>query len=677
MLIEEKIKIFSKDYAIDISKTINENTYFYATIVFDTQNFLELQKNLFNEFIVNIIQELEKEDFDLENFKDWFEKSLQAFNSKLNLFAQKLNLSDKIKIRWVIQILIDEIYINSMIWEVSTLIFRNDKLSYHVENDISEWDIDLFSEYLEWEVEDRDEIICLGILIQDFFSKQDIQQAIEIAKIEERPIVDILEEMVWAHMQLSKLGFISYLKVNIPFYGLDNNKKNIWNLINIKKIDFKKIKKTVEKNKVLIIFSLLVIFIFWGIYSFINKLIFTDNVWKDVEDEMVLNCNTADIYKQINDLKYIVDDWQLKTEKYNQIKQTISECKKLWYALADMDRLAKTLEWEYFKTFNIFFVQKLSDNKIFSSTEDILEKIWNVLQIVVNKYIYLFGNRGAIFDIINQKDYGKIFEFRLTENIWWCNLGFERWTFYCFSTGGNLYYISKNTLKKVVSDKGFPSFIVDIDKYSTNRLFVLTNQKDFLDKWSFVLRYDRTNDVVFAPYKEYQVNEDDWKKYKDKLLSGFSDFVVDNSWFLLFSKKDKNIYLMKRIKGYGNYSTTIWEIKRKWWPTKLQKFSNNVKIITTYGVGKDNYSKYIYLFDRDNKSIWVYQGPDKRTNPNFNVKNFVSLNYKFLLKLDDFDVKDVDVKIKWTPILYILEKTGDIYMIDLAEYFYYFENENR
>ena len=152
MYLEEKIKIFKKENVLVSHKKINDNIYFYANFVFDFPQFIELQKNLFNEFLVEIISYLEKENLDIEEFKQWFENKLQSFNTKLNLFVDKLNIDKKIKIRWSLQVVIDSIYINTMIWEVSTLVFRNNKLNYLVENDIFD-DFDIDESYVGPDIE--------------------------------------------------------------------------------------------------------------------------------------------------------------------------------------------------------------------------------------------------------------------------------------------------------------------------------------------------------------------------------------------------------------------------------------------------------------------------------------------------------------------------------------------
>jgi len=55
-----------------------------------------------------------------------------------------------------------------------------------------------------------------------------------------------------------------------------------------------------------------------------------------------------------------------------------------------MNKLEKSLEEEYFKTFNIFFIEKLQDNKIFSVTDNNFEKIGNLISVIVTRYINVF-----------------------------------------------------------------------------------------------------------------------------------------------------------------------------------------------------------------------------------------------------------------------------------------------
>jgi hypothetical protein len=162
MFVEERLKVLDQEAPrIYIHKKVKDNVFFSATIFFLSNKFVEFQKNLFNEFISEILEYLEIENLYVDDFKQFFEEKLQEFNTKLSAFAEKLKNIDKIKIKGTLQIIIDEVYLNSLIGDISTLIFRENKLIYSVENEEEVGKIDLFSEMIEGELEDEDKIITV------------------------------------------------------------------------------------------------------------------------------------------------------------------------------------------------------------------------------------------------------------------------------------------------------------------------------------------------------------------------------------------------------------------------------------------------------------------------------------------------------------------------------------
>ena len=75
--------------------------------------------------------------------------------------------------------------ISSMIGNVNIMIFRNQKMYYNLDNGAKiRGKIDLFSEFIEGDLESGDEIVYIGTKISDVLDPYDIKELEEVIKTE-------------------------------------------------------------------------------------------------------------------------------------------------------------------------------------------------------------------------------------------------------------------------------------------------------------------------------------------------------------------------------------------------------------------------------------------------------------------------------------------------------------
>jgi hypothetical protein len=73
---------------------------------------------MFQEFFAQLRDYASSEDFEYRRFKNFFEFTLQELNSKLSVFAQKVNNADFFDVRGIIECYYEHEYFASMIGEV-------------------------------------------------------------------------------------------------------------------------------------------------------------------------------------------------------------------------------------------------------------------------------------------------------------------------------------------------------------------------------------------------------------------------------------------------------------------------------------------------------------------------------------------------------------------------------
>ena len=81
---------YDADHGIHFEKSYAKERSFYFHIVFGTDQFLDYQKDLFQDFLGTVIDIIESEENDFIDVKSQFEKALQDLNTKLQAFSDKI-----------------------------------------------------------------------------------------------------------------------------------------------------------------------------------------------------------------------------------------------------------------------------------------------------------------------------------------------------------------------------------------------------------------------------------------------------------------------------------------------------------------------------------------------------------------------------------------------------------
>jgi len=647
---EEHELILEKKYANGIQ--------FDISIYYQSEKFLEYQKDLIEEFIADFGENLNEENYNIEEIKNNFEISLQWLNTKLKLFADKVRDVEYFEIKWFVQLIIDSTLITSMIWDVTLMIFRNQKLYYSLHNWVNHnAKIDLFSDFVEWDIELRDELIYVGTKVSDVLDDTDIKDMEIVLESQETPLLEFIEEVFSTRIDKANISFISQFVVESMRHShtlIKNSKKTKSG----RSISNRR-KKTLLTNKYHVTIILLWVVILFMLYHVLSQLLnkTNDNLIIMPTGEQV-DVTIEDIKEDIYEFKKMSIDNDSKSLKYHEIMDILNALESKWRWLEDVTSLRQVLQENYFDWFNIKYVTSLwsfdntatnTTSKIFSFNNSEKDRLGSLLNIERWKNLMIAGSKWALIGLVNDGMRWALVEYGDEEDLKSCisNI-FSNWL-YCLTNNGNIFNITdQNGIEPITtaSPGGFPSWV--------NWIWVWKNNI-YLFQWQLDLLWDKLFATRYASNQWSQSQFKEWSNYRvegtdtgSNLWSGFYSFTVDGNFLVRWSN---GLYEFWR----PDLSLPILQPRQiaiKWWDNISNTYSSDVKIIASPS------SKYVYLFDSLNQTFTVYESrPQKNTE--WWVHKY-SLFYLFRFKFDLTDNKIVDAIVPSetgnNPILYLLSE---------------------
>ena len=156
---QEEEKIFS------FQDTLLDNISLKVFVECGTDKFVQYQKDILEDFVAEFTNAIKTaEALDVNDIKSFFEESLQVLNTKLRQFAEKVRDVERFQLKGLIQLVIEEALMSSMIGDVTLMIMREQKVLYTLANSVDmRAKIDVFSDFIEGAIENRDQIIYVGV----------------------------------------------------------------------------------------------------------------------------------------------------------------------------------------------------------------------------------------------------------------------------------------------------------------------------------------------------------------------------------------------------------------------------------------------------------------------------------------------------------------------------------
>lgn len=682
MQIKEGKKIYNDtERYIDIHKHLKDGIQCKLFVEFPTEKFVEYQKDLVQEFMANLLDDIENNEYEIDEIRMKCEVALQDLNTKLKAFADKVRDTEYFEIKWYFQMMIGLLLVSSMIGNVNVMIFRNQKLYYNLDNSAKlKGKIDLFSEFIEGDLESGDEIVYIGTKVSDVLDPYDIKELEDVIRNDAEDAVWFVNELLCARLEKASIGFVTSYHIT----GRISKKMNVYSekfeLIN-KKFDIvREWQEKLFKSKYQITVALLSLFVLFMLVSLLSQIFSKPNKEVYVNSQWVtVDLTIDDIKKDMAIFKTMDPTWDEKSMKYKEILGKLNVLEQKGRRIEDINQLKKILKADYYKGFNIIPVSSLADfddvaagkrTGLLTFNQSEKDKLGSMLKLEIAKDIMIAWEKWALIGATNDNTRGSLVTYSIDEVVKWCDISLSKNGFYCFTPTGKIYFVGRAGVEPVstLDWDGFSSSIWGIGTYGKANMYVFSPSITNLSNSTLVTRYRNTagSQTVFQQGQSYMLQPDLIGKTPFG-SGGFTAFGIDVN-FLAWS--EGKLYQFRRNPASA-LTLTYREIKLLGGDKMTTAYSNNVKIISPAG------SKYFYIWDKDNQTFTAYDTNPIKTNDQFNTS--YNGTYLFRFSFDIPSVKVVDVAIPNDlgnrPELYLLSTTG-INKINLFEFIDSLKNNN-
>ena len=655
MHIKESVLEFSaEEQVFSFSEHFQNDIQIVARIYFATEKFLDFQKDLIQEFLADYLDYLKKEEYDTQEIKAELEIALQNLNTKFKHFADKVHDVDYFPIKGYLQIIVDNTLISTMIGDMNLTIFRDNSVFYSLHNGTNHnGKIDLFSDFVEGDLEMSDEIIYIGTKISDILDDNDLRELENVIAGWE-DIVPFLDEILKERIAQEDYTCINHYIVQHA--GLQLGQKSFlkkWAPSNKK--TFKR-KKELMANRyyfTIVVLGVVILFLLYHVLS---------QVLNKNETDVFITSSGVEVDVTVEDIKKDIYMFQSldptsdeKWVKYHEIMQKLDmlESKGRW--LEDVAQLRTILQSDYHKGFNIIYINNMtqfddtaagikSQILTFNSMEQ--ERMGSLLALEWGNNLYIGGTQGAMISAINDNMRGTLMEYSSEDFVDGCSKNLLQDGLYCYSENGNIFSVTKGGIEPVstTDEAGFSSHIAGLKVFGKSNIYVFNPS---LRDGALLKRYRNVvgSQAQFQGGSNYKVALDSGEN-----LSGFYSFAIDST-FLAWSDGDllqfwreeptSNLLEVRTVPMMGGDQIT-------------ETYSNNVKILSSMD------SKYVYILDRDNQTFTVYESRPLKTNDAFTSEYSLYYLFRYNFDLDNNMVVDAIVPDETgnRPELYLLTNDG-------------------
>ena len=651
-----------------LSKSFPGEKSINCHLSFGTAQFVDYQRDMFEDVMSVLIDELSDEDITFERFKSTFEKELQNLNTKLSVFAEKITEVDRFPVKGLLQVFFGGEYLASMIGGVGLMVIRDDALNYMMSNqEDTSTPINLFSELIEGEVKEYDEIITLGTTIDTYIDKNDFSTIRDISKQEEKPFVDALLDLLQVRVDHKDIAFVSLTLIESgAIFSQKKMKKNVSSRLQ-QMHQLSHHRAPYQGYLVYIaIWLVAIVMMWWIVQSFLDS---NEARFVDTSGGVVVDFTIEDIQKDIAMFKRIDPSSDQKIKKYQEVIWQLDLLEVNNRRTNDVRELRKILESEYYKWFNIVLAHNDSflQEPVYKFTQQEKNTFGTALDIFYRDELMIGGKDGVLLWAVNNDVRGTLVSAIPGMSFTSCSANLLKNGLYCATDDDKIYNIGKSGLNPVTNASWlFPSGMAGLGTFGSSNLYVLTNDASLNDAGTYVVRYRNQlgTQEAFSEGTEYILTTANTGGLAFA-SSGFTSFAIDGT-FLIRSPIERSIYQLWRSDASANLQYR--EVELLWGDT-IEPYSSSTKIISSAD------SRYVYLFDEEHQTFTVYRSTPYKTN---DANTYIyTLSYFFRIKfaVDARDITDVFVDEGERSVLYLLTEDA-VYSLKLYDYINtYFEKE--
>ncbi len=659
---QEKIFNENNEY-FTFEKFFEESkTTLWCKVRIGNNNFTDYQLDIFQEFLSEFVEYLQSDDIFFDDIRSFFEKRLQLLNSKLSAFSEKMENEEHYDLSWVMHLIVSDQYISSLIWSSSLLIFRDWVLVYSVNNEPSPGKIDLFSDVIEWDLEDEDKIIVRGTQIDTYLDQDDLKMITSISQDNEISFVQQLLDIVLVRADADKLWF--YQDIDFSTWKTITQKKlKRWFGSSIKVLS-SRLWSLKEYSKILTywIWWLFVLMLFYRTLS--GFLLDNGTVIKDSNWDVLIDFWIDDIQQDIAIFKQLKPSSSEKVKKYNEIIHRLDLLEQNNLRVYDVTELRSILDQDYKEWFNIKLINstELLWEPVYEFSSQEKNTMWAMSQVFYRNGFHVWWEDWVLIWAINETIRGSLVSSAIWQKLEACNLNLLKNWLLCSSSDGTVYNTDKNWFTPVVTDdRKFPRAIKGIWTWWSSNMYILTNDERMNNEWTYIIKYQNktwSQNELWESTK-YVIKDTFNTDNNFPFASWTASFTID--WtFLVWSSWQKKLFQMFRE---WTSDVMIWrELPLLWWDTLSNPFSENTKIIATAE------SRYIYLFDAEQQQFVVYRSSPYKTTP-WGEREW-NPDYAFMIKFDlseEYWIIDAFVE-EWEKSNIFLLTKNNVFKIPLHEY---------
>jgi hypothetical protein len=498
----KEIHYTADESVFELNKKLSNGLQFKSYILFGTDSFRDYQKDIIQEVFGDFADKASIQHYDIEQIKDVFEQSLESLNIKLKAFAKKMDTVDMFHLKGFVQIVVDNSLMTSMIGDVSVMIFRNQKLYYSLHNTTESDDkIDVFSDFIEWDVESHDEIVYLGTKITDVLDDVDIQELESHFSVPEPDLLWATQALLKTRIDIEKVGFITHYFVKWSSTRVDVSSKSKFKFPKISALSapgILKYKKSFLANKYYVsvgILSVLILFLFYHVLSQMINFTQTDVMFTD--EWTLVDVTIDDIKRDIQVFLSMDPTSDAKGQKYHETMQKLQTLEARGRRLDDVAQLKNIIQKNYYEWFNIIYINDFATFNDSNSSAQITtfnnaerNALGDLLNIWFTNNIVVAGTDGVLVWLLNSSVRWSLIDFGLSIPVLGCAKNLLRNGFYCH-TSDTIYSVTNAWIETLTTTDGeFPTDIDAVDVYGQANMYVF--HRNFAIGWTgsqLVTRY--------------------------------------------------------------------------------------------------------------------------------------------------------------------------------------------
>jgi hypothetical protein len=654
---EKKFLYLNEEQVFNFVEELHNGIKIKMFVGFQSHKFLDFQKDLLQDFVAEFKDKITDDTYDIDEVKNNFEIALQNLNVKLKAFADKVRDVEYFWIKWYIQLVMDNILMLSMIGDVSVMIFRDEKLYYSLTNSLNDkGKIDLFSDFVEGDLESHDQLLYVGTKISDVFDNSDFKEMASVLRSEDTHLINFFQELLNARLDKKLFWFIFHYL--ITWAPVKTHEEYIAKISD--NALFSKLKKTLLKNKYQATVAILWVFILFMVINLLSQVLKSNADTFVTSDGVTVDLTIEDIKKDLFMFQGMDPTSEEKSIKYNEIlaKLDVLQSKGRW--LEDVAQFRKLLQSEYYKWFNIVYVSSLNKfddptigrkTKILTLNTSELSQLGDVQGLYVWRNMSIAGTKSALIGTLDDTMRGSLisYNFPSTDMLKWCNINLLKDGIYCFTNNSNIYSINKEWSQPVTTTdtEPFTKNIAGVFTYGKANLYVFEDNISAAGNTTLVTRYRNTlwSQIIYQGWQKYFLSP---SMTGISFSSGLSNFAIDWSFM---TRNNGKLYQFRRNPA-SSFTLDVREVALKWGDKKTLQYSDDVKVISSVN------SKYVFLFDRINQTFTVYESRPAKSADAYNYDLYYIFMYKFDLgtnKIVDIDIPDSSGN---RPEMYILTADG-------------------